>query len=156
METPTRTYVLNVVLASVPDLVVCWFVARLTNSGWSGFFIALVVLQAIYFFFWFKFAAWSWLVFLVFRKRKMAKTLEKWLIENDLPVPDEYTTDLEDYLSEISSKDELTPAVRVKAAHELGTLAGLTTARQYSLILQLTWAASIALKRYARRANGKM
>jgi hypothetical protein len=40
MEPQARTYVLNMVFAFVPDLVVCWAAARLTDSGWSGFLTA--------------------------------------------------------------------------------------------------------------------
>jgi hypothetical protein len=47
-----RTYVLNIILAFMPDLLVAWAAAEFTDSGWSGFFITLLVLQAIYFFLW--------------------------------------------------------------------------------------------------------
>jgi hypothetical protein len=49
MEITARTYTLNILLAFVPDLIVAWIAASLTDSGWSGFFITLLVLQAIYF-----------------------------------------------------------------------------------------------------------
>jgi hypothetical protein len=39
MEPQARTYFLNAVLVFVPDLVVGWAAARLTDSGWYGFFI---------------------------------------------------------------------------------------------------------------------
>jgi hypothetical protein len=153
MEPQARGYVSSIMIALVPDLVVCWAAARLTDSGWSGFFITLVVLQAIYFFFWLKQALWAWLLFWVYGKRHMAAHLENFFIESRFPAPGEYTTDLDDYFSEISDNEELDPTTRVKAAHELGTLDGLKTARRFSLILQLNSAAGIALKRYARLAN---
>jgi len=59
MEPQARTYFLNAVLVFVPDLVVGWAAARLTDSGWYGFFITLIALQAIYFFSWFKKALWD-------------------------------------------------------------------------------------------------
>jgi hypothetical protein len=135
MEPQAHTYVLNMALAFVPDLVVCWVVARLTDSGWSGFFITLVALQAIYFFFWFKNAAWAWLLFWVYDKRKMAAHLENYFIDSHFPAPDKYTSDLDDYLSEISNNDELDTTTRVKAAFELGTLNGFKAARKFSLLL---------------------
>jgi hypothetical protein len=72
MEPQARRYVLNAVLAFVPDLVVCWAAARLTDSGWFAFFITLVALQAVYLFFWFKTALWAWLLFWIYGKRQMA------------------------------------------------------------------------------------
>ena len=153
MEPQARTYVLGMALGSVPDLVICWAAMRLTDSGWSGFFIALVALQAIYLFFWFKTALWTWLVFWVYGKRKIAAHLENWFIDNRFPVPDEYTTEVDDYLSEISNNESLDASTRVKAAHELGTFNGLRLARKYSLMLQLNSAAGLAMKRYARLAN---
>jgi hypothetical protein len=153
MEPQARSYVSGMVIALVPDLVVCWAAARLTDSGWSGFFITVAVLWAIYFFFWLKQALWGWLVFWLYAKRRMATQLENFFIDSRFPVPSEYAADLDDYLGEISNNEEAAPATRVKAAHELGTLNGLKTAGRFSMILQLNSAAGVALKRYARLAN---
>jgi hypothetical protein len=153
MEPQARSYFLGMVIAFIPDLVICWVAARLTDSGWSGFFITLVVLQAIYFFFWFKQALWAWLVFWVYGKRRMAVIWENFFIDSHFPAPGEYTIDLDDYFSEISNDEELDPTTRVKAAFELGTLNGLKAGRRFSLLLQLNSAARIAFKRYARLVN---
>lgn len=153
MELLTRTYVLNWGLAFVPDLAVCWAAARLTDSGWSGFFITLVALQAIYFFFWFKNALWAWLPFWIYRKRQMAAHLENYFIDSRFPAPDKYTTYLDDYLSGIANNEEIDATTRVKAAFELGTLNGFKAAGRVSLFFQLNSAAGIALKRYARLAT---
>jgi hypothetical protein len=59
VDPQTRTFALRIVLGWVPDLIICWVVARLTDSGWSGFFITLAALQAIYFFLWLKGALWG-------------------------------------------------------------------------------------------------
>jgi hypothetical protein len=149
MDPQARRYFLNIVLAFVPDLIVCWAAARLTDSGWYGFFITLIALQAIYFFFWFKNALWAWLLFWIYGKQKAAAHLESWFIDCRLPAPDKYITDLDDYLSEISNNAALDADTRVKAAHELGTLNGLKTARKFSMLLQINSAAKIALKRLA-------
>jgi hypothetical protein len=153
MEPRAHKYVLNMVLALVPDLVVCWAAAKFTDSGWSGFWIALIGLQAIYFFFWFKQALWAWLLFWIVGRRQVAARLENSFIDSRFPTPDEYTTDLDDYFSGIANNEELDPDVRVKAAFEHGTLNGLKAARQFSLLLQLNSAARIALKQYARLAH---
>ena len=153
MQPQSRTYLLNILLAFIPDLIVSWAAARLTDSGWSGFFLTLVVLQAIYCFFWFKNALWAWLLFWIYRKRQMAAHLENYFIDNRFPTPDKYTTDLDDYLGEISGKEALDASVRVKAAFELGTLHGFRVTQRVSLVLMLTIAGGVALKRYARLAQ---
>ena len=153
MSLDALKYILNMVIALVPDLVVCWAAARLTDSGWSGFFITLAMLQAIYFSFWFKQALWGWLVFWVYGKRRMAVIWENFFIDSRFPAPDKYTIDLDDYLSEISNNEELDPTTRLRATFELGTLNGLKAGRRFSLILQLNSAAKIAFKHYAHFAN---
>jgi hypothetical protein len=72
-EPETRAYALNMVVAFVPDLLVCWVAAHLTNSGWFGFFITLISIQVIYFFFWFKNALWAWLLFWIYRKQQLVR-----------------------------------------------------------------------------------
>jgi hypothetical protein len=153
MKPEARAHVLGIVLGSVPDLFVSWAAMRLTDTGWSGFFIALVALQAIYLFFWLKTALWSWLVFWIHGKRQVAAYLESWFIENHFPVPDKYTADLDDYLSEISNNEALDATMRTKAALELGALNGFKGARKFSMFLQMNVAGGVAMKRYARLAN---
>ena len=92
MQSLARTYILNIALGFVPDVIVCWIAARLTDSGWFGFFITLLLLQATYLFFWFKNASWAWLLFWIYGKRQMAKTLENFFIDNRFPVPDKPIT----------------------------------------------------------------
>jgi hypothetical protein len=150
---PRVTNVLNIVLNFVPDPVVCWAAAKLTDSGWSGFWIMLVALQCIYIFFWLKNALWSWLLFWIYRKRALAAHLENSFIDSRLPTPDEHTTDLDDYFSGISNNEEIDPDIRVKVAHELGTINGLKIAGRYSMVFQLYLAGTLALKRYARLAK---
>jgi hypothetical protein len=152
MPPTVRTYALNIVLALVPDLVVAWAAMRLTDSGWSGFWITLLALQAIYFFLWFKQALWGWLLFWIVGKRQSARYLENFFIENRFPPPDQHTLDLEDYLSGITSNEELDCNTRIRAAYENGGLDGMKISRRYAMVIQLNSASKIALKRYAKLA----
>jgi hypothetical protein len=153
MQQPTaRTYVLNIVLGFVPDLIVAWAVMRLTDNEWSSFWITLVALQAIYFFFWFKQALWSWLLFWIIGKWQMARYLENFFIESRFPPPDEYTIDLEDYFSGMVANEELDCDVRIRAAFENGTCNRMKVSQRYSMVMQINSASKIALKRYAKLA----
>ncbi len=42
MQPTERNHLVNFILAFVPDIAVGWVVARLTESGWSGFFYNLL------------------------------------------------------------------------------------------------------------------
>jgi hypothetical protein len=83
----------------------------------------------------------------------MVAYFENYFIDSRFPMPDEYTTELDGYLSEISNNEELDAATRVKAAFELGSFNGFKTTGNVSMVLQLNSAARIAMKRYARLAN---
>jgi hypothetical protein len=152
MEPKVHTYLLNMVLAFVPDLVVAWAAMRLTNNEWSSFWIVLIALQATYFFFWFKQALWGWLLFWLIGRRQMAGYLENFFIESRFPSPGQYTIDLDDYFSDIVTNDELDCETRVRAAYENGTLNGMKVSRRYAMVMQLNSASKIALKRYAKLA----
>jgi len=114
MHPETRTYLWGMVVGNIPDLVICWIAMRLTDGGWSGFFITYVVLQAIYLFFWLKTALWSWLVFWVYFEKRMAAHFENWFIDNHYPAPDEYAGSFEDYLGEIKNNNTVDANIRVR------------------------------------------
>jgi hypothetical protein len=101
MDQVAKNAIVNMVLGLVPDLLLCWAIAALTDNGWKGFFISLAVLQGLYFFLWFKTAVWSWMLFWVYGKRSMSRTLEKFLSDSRFPAPDKYVQDLDDYLGGI-------------------------------------------------------
>lgn len=147
-----QTYILNIILAFIPDFLVCWAVMKLTDSGWSGFFLTLLALQATYFFFWLKTALWSWILFWLYGRRQMAAHLENFFFEAHFPPPSQYTIDLDDYLSDTVVNEELNCETRIRAAFENGTLNGFKIGRRYSLVMQLNSASKLALN--PRRQKG--
>lgn len=153
MEPKKSAFAFNIIMGWVPDLALCWGAAKLTDSGWPGFFWAFLALQAIYLFFWLKNAVWHWALYWLYRKRQMVAHLENFLIDSRLPPPDEYTWDLEEYFGDIANNEEIDGKTRARAAFELGTINGFRASQRYSLLLQVTMAGSTALKRYARLSN---
>jgi hypothetical protein len=143
------------VLAFIPDLLIGWAVMHLTDSGWTGFFYTLLVLQLIYFFFWLKTALWSWILFWLYGREQMALYLEKFFFEARFPVPNEYADNLEDYLSDVVIDEELDCDTRMRAAFENGTLNGFKLARRYSFLFQLTFASTLAIKRYRQKVASR-
>jgi hypothetical protein len=152
MMPTARAYFINIALAFIPDLLICWTAMKLTDNQWSSFWIAFIALQAIYFFFWLKTAVWSWLLYWLYRKRQIAAHLEGYFIDSRFPAPDEYTLDLEDYLSGLTTNEELDCDTRIRAAYENGTLNGMKACQRYSLVFQINSAAKLSMRRYARLA----
>jgi hypothetical protein len=107
-----QTYILNMVLAFIPDLLICWAVMNVTDRGWSGFFLILLALQMIYLFFWLKTALWSWLLFWIYGRDQMVLYLEKFFFK----LAFQSRIDLDDYLNDIVAHDELDCDTRLRAA----------------------------------------
>ena len=131
----------------VPDLVVCWAAARLTESGWKGFLIAAVALVAVNVFLWLKTAGWSWIVFWIYNKDRMTAQFAKWFIADRYPSPN-LSEGFRFYLREIINTEEVDARARIKAAEELGLLSGLDIAAKFSATFQIESAARVAMERY--------
>ena len=155
MQPKVSTFFTNAVVVAVPDLFICWFFSNTTQSGLSGFGLAFAGLQAIYLLFWIKTAAWSWLVFWLGSKRRMADELEEFFKRANFPPPGKHIDDIEDYLNAITHNDGLAANTRRQAAFELGTFSGLKMARRHSTVRQLSSAARVALRRHAQSAPTK-
>jgi hypothetical protein len=143
---------LRIIIAFVPDMVIGWVAAHLTNSGWYGFFVTVVALQAVYFFLWLKRGLWSWFLFWVHNKKVQAALIEQFFITSRFQNPADFTDDLDDYFNQIASNEKADTNSRMKAAEMIGMRDGLRAAGKFSDILQMDMAAKIAMARYAPHA----
>jgi type II secretory pathway component PulL len=150
MASSVRIYMTNAVISFIPDVLISWVVAMLTDSGWRGFLISFVALQALYLLLWAKRTAWGWLQFWAYGRQEMASHLENQFIEKRFPPPDRHTGDVEDYLRNISNNEAGESGMRLKAAYDLGCFEGMRASRNFQLVLMLQSAAKIALNRHAR------
>lgn len=148
--------ILNIGIGLVPDALLCWAYASMTDGGWRDFFIAFAVLQALYFFLWAKTAAWQWLLFWIYGKRALSRSMEKFFRESNFPAPRSFDDDIDDYLSGIVDDEAIVHETRIKASFELGTLNGLKTAGRTSVVWRLFSASKSALNRYARYAPKRL
>jgi hypothetical protein len=151
-----RTQLLGSVLSFLPDLVISWGAMRLTDSGWSGFFITLVVLRGVYFCVWLRTELWTWLLFWTHSKEGMAGALELEFIHSRFPLPDRRTHCAEDYYAGIANNEKLAGVPRVRAAFLLGTVAGLRLGSRFSLVSQVNSAGELAMKRYAKHLRAQV
>jgi len=135
----------------IPDILLAWAGAYLFDIGFLGFIGILIALQCIYFVIWLKTFLWGWFLFWFSGRKKMANHLEDYVYKNRFPQPPEFVGDIDDYFSEVANDQRVQCALRVKAAIELGTMAGIKTAGRISMGMQLHFAYEDALEEYSRR-----
>jgi hypothetical protein len=146
-----RGMIASGLLGLIPDILVSSAVSYFFDFGVPGVFGIIIGLQFVYFAIWLKNMAWGWLVFWVSGRRKMASHLEDYLYKNRFPQPPEFVGGIDDYFSQVANDQTVNCALRVKAAVELGTLAGIKTAGRILFGLQLHLAYEDALEAYSRR-----
>jgi hypothetical protein len=138
-------------LNSVPDVLIAAAAAAYFAIGIGGFFAIYFSFQALYLALWLKRIAWAWFLYAVWSKRKMVDGLEEALYQKRFPRPPEYVADIDEYMSQIADDVRAPPELRVKAAVELGTLAGVRMSGNALYAMQLGMAFEAALELYARR-----
>jgi predicted RNA-binding protein with RPS1 domain len=146
-----RNIFLGSIIGLVPDALIAWVAASMTESGVIGFFAVLVGLQIVYLLVWSRKAIWAWLMFWLFRgRKKMADHLFEYLRSNGFPEPGEYQDDVDDYLGSVMGNEKVSVDVRLKAAGEMGALNGFRLSGQGTRTLQTVLAFEDAIQRYKR------
>lgn len=146
-----RRYWENAALAFIPDLLIAWVVMKYNDGGPEAFFFTLVGLQVVYFLLWAKKSIWSWTAFALTNRSFMSNHIEEVLIQQKFPPPPDFMAGPDSYYQEIVDNRDEDCEIRIKAAQELGALAGVSVAGQHQLAIQLRMAMEDALQRYAKR-----
>jgi hypothetical protein len=146
-----RGFWANAALNSIPDVAVAWVASDYFAIGPFGFLAVLFGLQLLYFFIWMKRIAWAWLIFWLSARRKMTDHLENFLYQQRFPRPPEYISGIDDYFAKVANDNKIAPPLRVKAATELGSLAGLAISGNALYLMQLRIAYETALEKYELR-----
>jgi hypothetical protein len=123
-----RGFIANSLRNLIPDILVACAGASYFNAGMLGFFGIILGLQCLYFLIWLKTFIWRWLLFWISGRKKMARIIEATLYKDRYPQPPEYVSGIEDYLLQVSNDNKIHPTLRVKAATDLGTMAGIKVA----------------------------
>lgn len=150
-----RSYWKNVALSAVPDLLVCWAAMKIMDGGAEVFFGTLIALQVLYLALWIKRSAWSWFLFWITNRSTMSNHIEEVLAQQGFPKPPSLISGPDAYYQDIVDNEDEETSLRIKAANELGTLAGIAVAGQHWLAMQLRMATEDAIQRYAKRAPAK-
>lgn len=146
-----RSFWAGAAISSIPDMALAWIAAAYFGVGVLGFFAMYIGLQCLYFVLWLKRVGWAWLVYSLYSRQKLIEHLENFLYQQRFPRPPEFIANIEDYFAEIAENNKVPPQTRVKAASELGTLAGIKAAGNYLYSMQLSIAYEHALEKYAKR-----
>jgi hypothetical protein len=138
----------------IPDVAIAWIASNYFSGGKDvaiGAVFFFLGLQAVYFAVWLRRIVWSWLLFWMSSRRKITAHLEDFLHKQRFPCPPEIIGGVDDYLAGIADNSKVSPQVRVKAAPELGVLAGIRAAGNWLYAMQLGIAYESALQNYERR-----
>jgi hypothetical protein len=146
-----RSMWVSALINTVPDVALSWVASEIFNSGLVGLVAVFLGLQCLYIILWLKTALWSWLLFWISGRRKMAAGFEQDLYQNRFPRPPEFLSGADDYFMQISNNGTLECPIRVKAAVELGVMTGIKTSGRFSYGLQVHLAFEDALEKYALR-----
>ena len=138
-------------LNSVPDIAIAWIASDYFGIGPIGFVAAFFGLQILYTLLWLKRIAWSWLLYWIAERKKMTEHLENFLYQQRFPQPPDFVTGIDDYLAKIANDNRGSPPLRVKAATELGVLAGIRAGGNLLYTMQLSMAYEGALEKYSLR-----
>jgi hypothetical protein len=148
-----RTTYTFAALAFIPDILLSLAAAIYTDSGIAGFLMVLVGLQCVYLAIWIKNSLWYWFMYWVAVRRRSARAIEDYLIQNRFPPPPKYVGGTDEYLSQIMNDRNMDCEMRIKAATEIGSFAGMAMAQRHQMGMQLRFAFEEALERYARRVG---
>jgi hypothetical protein len=146
-----RSMWVSALVNSIPDIVISWVASEYFAIGPVGFVAVFLGLQCLYLFLWLKTILWSWLLFWISGRKKMTSHLEDYLYKTRYPQPPEFIGDVDDYFSQISNDTNAPCSLRVKAAIELGVMAGIKTSGRYLQLMQLNIAFESALQKYSLR-----
>lgn len=146
-----RSMWVSALINTIPDIAIAGIASEVFNSGPVGFVVIFVGLQCVYILLWLKTALWSWLLFWISGRRKMAVSFEQYLHQNRFPQPPEYLSGAADYFLQISNDNAVTCSTRVKAAIEVGMMNGIKASGRFSLGMQVHLAFEDALEKYSHR-----
>jgi hypothetical protein len=146
-----RSYWKNAALSAVPDVLIAWGTMRLMDGGAEVFFGTLIALQAVYLALWIKRSVWSWLLFWLTNRSMMGSHVEEVFVLQGFPRPPDLISGPDEYYSGIVDDKSEDCSIRIRAAHELGALVGVSVAGQHQLAIQLRMATEDAIQRYAKR-----
>jgi hypothetical protein len=146
-----RSMWMSALINSIPDIAIAWIASDYFVIGPIGFVGVFLGIQAVYLFLWLKQLLWSWLVYWVSSRKKMTAHLEDYLYKNRYPQPPEFIVGVDDYFMKISNDNSLPPALRVKAAIELGIMTGIKTSGRLAYLMQLAMSYENALEKYSLR-----
>jgi hypothetical protein len=146
----TRTFWLMSLLGLIPDLLIAYIIAKLTDGGIFAFILTILILQFIYLFIWLKKTIWDWLVFFLGGRKVLSKFIFDFLNENEFPEPNIYENSASSYLESVADNESAPLTARLKAAVELGALSTYASQWKIQYHLRICMAYEDAIEQYKR------
>lgn len=143
-----RNYLINVAIATIPDIAIAIILAIVFNGGFLGFLAIYFGLQVLYFAIWTKNTVFGWAHFRLAGRKQMTKHLLDFLLENKFPDPGDQQVSVEDYFYTIVNDEALPVEMRVRATHEIATMNTYRTLGQIQQLLRINIAYEDAIEQY--------
>lgn len=144
-----RSYWTIAALGFIPDVLLAWIAARWAGNGEFLFFF--MGLYVVYLLIWVKNTIWSWTMFAIAVRKRMADTFFDELQQGNFPEPDMYTDSGADYLQSVANADALPTATRIKAASLQTFVEYPAAVGQVQQAIRMKMSFEDALERYKRR-----
>jgi len=145
-----RNIFVSMFIGSLPDILFSLIAAWYINEGYIWAVAIYFGLQALYFAVWAVRSIFSWGLFFLFGRKKLAAQLVDFLFLNKFPSPNEFEDSAKSYLTGVSDNPKLDIQVRLVAAHELGALTMIDNLHQTQYGLKITFAFEDAIAEYKR------
>lgn len=145
-----RNFWTKSLLGLIPDLVIAFVVAYLTDSGIIGFIAVLVAVQILYIMIWLKNLLWSWLAFWLGGRKTLASHLLNYLRDHEYPKPARHYGNVEDYFLAVAEDESQPVELRLKAAKEFGSMEMIRQSLQMGRYMQTNMAYEDAIEQYER------
>lgn len=144
-----RSFIANILLGFVPEIVTAAIIAAFIDDGIENFFIVLLAMYAVYFLIWVKETIWEWILFVKQRKILSDQYLELFK-KNNYPEPDDYIDTGSDWLLGIAENQKYPANLRVTAAGESAVLATLRVQGNVQRFLRASMALDDAIEAYKK------
>ena len=138
----------NILLNTVPDLLLAAIIAYVADTGWVGFIVAYFGLQILYVLIWLKNTLWGWAMFYLFGRKEAVQHIVGVLREKSFPEPDDLILDGLVYVREVAESHTALDEARLEAAGINGTFAYITTNGQMQQGVRFQMALEDAIQLY--------
>jgi hypothetical protein len=148
-EFTIQDHLILMALGLIPDMAIAFLVTKLIEGGWETFWWCWAAIEVVAILYWMKNAIWNAVVWRVFLRRRTTEHATLTMQACKFPRPNDFESDVDDYLWRIVEDDSQPIPVRLRAAEwRMAVLLGKRNSLQRGLQIAKAW--NDALKAHRR------